>query len=369
MSPTDPSAATSPPAPSGPPTPFDADVAIVGGSMAGLTAALVLARARRRVVVIDAGEPINQGVAHSQGYPTRDGTPPGEILDLLRAEVRGYGVELVDGFVDSIDRLALATPASPSAPTPTTPSAPTPTSPAGSAGSVAIAAAASPLGSAAFASSSAAARFEVSIRGSDAPRRARRVVLAHGASLVLPELLGLAEVWASDAATCPYCHGWELRDRPLAVFGEPVRLGHLAWMISQWSDDVVVFAPDDVDLTEATRAGVRRDRRVPVRAVVGDDGHLSGLELDDGSTVPVTGLFVAAQAVPNTELAERLGAAVGPMGFVAADRDGTTTAPGVWAVGNVVDGSHQLTGAADSGTRAARAINLDLLAEDVAART
>ena len=316
-----------------PPAPLDGsvvDVLVVGGSIAGLTAAVVLGRACRSVLVVDAGHPMNEAVAHSQGFPSRDGIAPGELTALVRAEAEGYGVRAVDGKVTSI--VAVPNPAP---------------------------------GLEHFAATLA----DGTVVG------ARRVLLATGGWFPLPDLPGLAEVWGTDAANCPYCHGWELRDRPLAILGDPVRTAHLAPVLTQWSKDVVAFVPADaegdatgISLAKARRAGVVVDHRAPVRVVLDDEGGLAGIEVEGGDVVAARGLFVSATIQPHNELAVALGAEIDPIGAIVADREGVTSVPGLYAAGQSTDGTHQLTGAADAGTRAARMLNFDLFDDDLDAR-
>ena len=165
------------------------DVVIVGGGAAGLSAALVLGRARRRVAVVDAGAPRNAPAAHMQGYLSRDGMPPAELLAVGRAEVAGYGVELIDGR-RATDRSRLHRPPR------RRPSTATP-------------------------------------GGSSSPLDVRDE---------LPDIPGVQERWGQDLLHCPYCHGWEVRDQPLGVLGtNPGSIVH-AQLIRQWSDDVIYFA-------------------------------------------------------------------------------------------------------------------------------
>ena len=163
------------------------DVIVVGGGAAGLSAALVLGRARRRVAVIDAGEPRNKPAAHMQGYLSRDGMPPAELLAAGREEVQAYGVELIAG------RVARITP-------------------------------------------------ELEVELSDGRvLHARRLVLATGVRDEIPDLPGVRERWGRDLLHCPYCHGWEVRDQPLGVLGTNDESVQHALLIRQWSDDVVFF--------------------------------------------------------------------------------------------------------------------------------
>ena len=171
------------------------DIAIIGGGPAGLSAALVLGRARRRVVVIDAGLPRNSPAAHMQGFLSRDGTPPADLIDAGRAEVRRYDVEIVE------DRVV-----------------------------------------------DAAAGFELRL-ASGRTMHARQVLLASGAVDDLPDIAGARERWGRDFLHCPYCHGWEVRDQPIGVLGS-VEHAHL---LRQWTDDVILFTHTST-VTEAERA-------------------------------------------------------------------------------------------------------------------
>src|SRR5690348_11095734 len=163
------------------------DVAMVGGGAAGLSAALVLGRARRRVVVIDAGVPRNAPAAHMHGFLSRDGVPPAELRASGRSELRGYDVDLVEDEVVEVD-----------------------------------------------------GAFTLRL-ASGQVLQARRVLLATGALDELPDIPGARERWGRDFLHCPYCHGWEVRDQPIGVLGTgPGSVDH-AHLLRQWSDDVVFF--------------------------------------------------------------------------------------------------------------------------------
>ncbi|WP_327073716.1 FAD-dependent oxidoreductase [Kitasatospora purpeofusca] len=298
------------------------DVVVVGGGAAGLSAALVLARARRRVAVVDAGEPRNAPAAHLRGFLTRDGMPPGELLAAGRAELRGYGVDLLDGRVDRI------------VPVPGT----------------------------------GAPAFDVHPAEGRA-LRARRVVVATGLRDGLPELPDLAARWGRDVLHCPYCHGYEVRDRPLGVLGtDPGSVGQ-ALLLRQWSADVVLLA-HTLDLAGADRArlgarGVRVVEGEAVRAVVVDD-RLHGVELADGAVVPREALFLVPRPEARDAPLFGLDCDRDAQGWVATDRTGRTGVPGVWAVGNLTDPRAQVITAAGAGSAAAIALNHDLVDEDTA---
>jgi thioredoxin reductase len=291
------------------------DVVVVGGGAAGLSAALVLGRARRRVAVIDAGAPRNAPAAHLQGFLSRDGMAPAGLLATGRAEISGYDVELVQDEVVSI-----------------------------------------------------APGFNLRLAGGRMIT-ARRVLVATGIRDELPDLPGVHERWGRDLLHCPYCHGWEVRDQPLGVLGTvPGSVQH-AELVRQWSDDVVFFA-HTYDLTSQERAGlVARGVRVvsgEVARLVVEDDRLHGVELVDGQVVARTAVFVRpVNRPPDDGLLAGLGCTVDETGFVQVDRTGRTSNPGVWAAGNVVDPRAQLITSAGAGSAAAIGINADLVQEDV----
>lgn len=291
------------------------DVLIVGGGAAGLSAALVLGRARRRVVVVDAGAPRNAPAAHMQGFLSRDGMPPAELLAAGRAEARRYGVEVIEDRVLSIGpgfRARLA---------------------------------------------------------SGQELVVRRVLLATGVGDELPDIAGVQERWGRDLLHCPYCHGWEVRDQPLGVLGtRPDAVQH-ALLIAQWSADVVFFEHTMEltadDLTRFEARGVTVARGVVTNLVVEDD-RLVGVQLADGQLVRRTAMFIRPVNVPHPDdLVAGLGCEVDAGGFVLVDATGRTSVTGVWAAGNVVDPRLQVITSAGAGSAAAIAINADLVQDDV----
>jgi thioredoxin reductase len=286
------------------------DVVVVGGGAAGLNAALVLARARRRVAVVDAGDPRNAPAAHMHGFLSRDGMAPAQLLEVGRAEVAGYGGELV---ADRVERIEVG--------------------------------------------------FTVHLAGGRA-LRARRVLVATGLRDELPDVPGLWERWARDVLHCPFCHGYEVRDQPLGVLGTL----HLGLLLPQWSPDVVFF-PHRTELSAQEREQlVARGVQIAdgeVAGLVVDGDALRGVELAGGRVVPRAALFVGPRFVPRAELLAGLGCATGEDGRVSTDPTGRTSVPGVWAAGNVVDPRAQVVTAAGMGSAAAIALNADLLHEDV----
>ena len=325
------------------------DVVVVGGGAAGLSAGLTLARARRRVLVVDAGQPRNAPAAGVHGFLTRDGIAPRELTRLGRAEVEQVGGEVVDGTVTRLER-------SGGDPADSSPGAGTPTAGANAGG---------------------ASSFTVSLTtqgGTERVVRARRVVVTTGLTDELPDVDGLAERWGRDVVHCPYCHGWEIRDQVIGVLGTTPFAVHQAMMFRQWSDRVTLFvheAPEPTD-AEWERLAARGVQVVTgrVRSLRVEGDALTGVVVDGAPVVPVDALAVAAAVRPNGDLLEPLGVVPEPhpMGLgtvIASDPlTGATTVPGLYLAGNVADARMQVVTAAASGVGVAVSVNMDLITED-----
>jgi thioredoxin reductase len=297
------------------------DVVVVGGGAAGLNGALMLARSRRSVVVIDAGAPRNAPAAGVHGLLGRDGTPPAELLERGRAEVRGYGGHVVSGEVSTV--------------------AP------GDAG------------------------FDVSLAGGETVR-ARRLLVATGLVDGLPAIPGLRDRWGRDVVHCPYCHGWEVRDQAIGVLATGPLSVHQALLFRQLSDDVTFFSnsrslPGEEAEQLAARGISVVDGQVSSIEIAGD--RLVGVTMSDGTLVTREVLAVSPRMAARAGLLAGLGlkSAEHPAGIgehIAADPTGRTEAPGVWVAGNVTDLTAHVGGAAAAGALAAAQINADLVAEE-----
>jgi thioredoxin reductase len=294
------------------------DVIVVGGGAAGLSAALVLGRARRRVAVIDAGTPRNAPAAHMHGYLSRDGLPPSELVAIGREEVERYDVVLVDGTVTAIVK-------------------------------------------------DGASGFRVEL--CEGPSvTARRLLLATGLRDEIPDIPGLRERWAKDVLHCPYCHGFEVRDRKLGVLGGSPAAVRYAQIVRQWSDDLVYVASAGTlaaaERHELTARDIRIAEGTATRVLV-DGDQLRGVELDGDHVVECDALFVPPRFVPNSGLLASLGCDLDDDGWPATDAGGGTSVAGVWVAGNVTDPRAQVITAAGEGSAAAIAINADLVEDDV----
>ena len=298
------------------------DVVVIGGGAAGLSGALMLARARRSVVVVDAGTPRNAPAAGVHGLLGRDGTPPAGLLDRGRAEVRSYGGEIVRGEVETVERDG--------------------------------------------------DRFAVRVAGGGT-LRARRLLVTTGLVDELPVVPGLRERWGRDVVHCPYCHGWEVRDRAIGVLATGPMSVHQALLFRQWSADVTLFthrapAPDPEQAERLAARGIAVvTGEVAALEVAGD--RLTGVRLADGTVIARDVVAVAPRMVARAGLLESLGlrAVEHPSGageHVPADPTGRTEVAGVWVAGNVTDLSAQVGTAAAAAAFAAAQINLDLVTEE-----
>ncbi|MFD3794086.1 NAD(P)/FAD-dependent oxidoreductase [Streptomyces californicus] len=305
------------------------DVVIVGGGAAGLSGALALARARRSVLVIDAGEPRNAPASHVHNYLGRESTPPGELLAIGRNEAAGYGAEIVAGRVASAERLPGAEDAG----------------------------------------------FRV-VTEDGRSVEARRLLVTTGLVDELPPVPGLAERWGREVLHCPYCHGHEVADRPIGVLATGPLAVHQALMWRQWSDDVTLF------LHTGPEPSAEEYEELAARDVAVVDGEVAGLEVADdrftgvrlasGRVVPREALVVQARFTARSGVLESLGltpvaqemagTVVGT--YIPSDPTGATEVPGVWVAGNVTRLTEQVVGAAAAGLMAAGALNGDLITED-----
>ena len=215
--------------------------------------------------------------------------------------------------------------------------------------------------------------FTVGLAGGRAVE-VRRVLLATGMRYELPSVTGLDEFWGGSVFHCPFCHGWEMREQPLGVIAQGERAVHMATLLSQWSDDVVVLSngPAEVSpagLEQLTARGIGVDER-PVSRVSGADGQLDTVVFADGTTLSRRGLLVASTLLQRSGLARALGVAFAPPGplseeAIAVDAMWQTSVPGVFAAGDVSVPMPQVAAAVASGSAAAAAIVRSVTEEDV----
>ncbi|MGN6680814.1 MAG: NAD(P)/FAD-dependent oxidoreductase [Streptosporangiaceae bacterium] len=293
------------------------DVVVIGGGAAGLNGALMLARSRRSVMVIDSGSPRNAPAAGVHGFLSRDGIPPVELLDRGRAEVRAYGGQVMSGEVSLVEKE-----------------------------------------NALFA-----------VRLADGRKlNARRLLVATGLSDELPDIPGVHERWGRDVIHCPYCHGWEVRDQAIVVLATWPMSVHQAMLFRQLSADVTFFShtmpPEQPE--EMTARGIRIVDGVVTSLEVAED-RLVGVRLADDAVISTDAVVVSPRMNARAGFLAPLGFQIAehPAGtYIPADATGRAEVPGVWVAGNVTDLSAQVGASAAADAFAGAQINADLVAEE-----
>lgn len=307
------------------------DALIVGGGFAGTAAGVTLARAQRRVAIVDSGKPRNRFSAHAHGIMGRDGVNPMELLDQGRSEFASFGGEVIPGEVTALDKI-------------------------GSANS---------------------AWKATTTDGQEL--LARQVLVATGITDELPDVPGLTELWGSRVFHCPYCHGYEVRGRDLAVIGgkNPGFTMHMVHLMRKWTDRVTFFT-NGLSLDEADRALFEK------RGVVLMDAPVSGVQPDPasgtgvlvstsdpnaaGASASTTRAFEACFTGPDFHPNDQLLLAAGcesENGWVVRQPRGQTSVAGLWTAGNVTSSPDQVSQAMGAGVATAIAIDQALLDEEL----
>ena len=303
---------------------YDYDVLVIGAGSAGLSAALTLGRCLRRVLVADSGPPRNEASSGVHGFLTRDGIRPAELLRIGQEQLQPYDTVEVQGLkIESLVRQGKG--------------------------------------------------FRATGHGTtnDAPVAVtvRRVLLATGVSDVLPALPGFRELWGRGVLHCPYCHAWEVRGQPLAVYGQGSTVTGLALLVSRWSRDIVVVTDGPGHLTANARRRLRREKisireEAVVRLIGSDDRDLRYIEFANGELLERAALFLHAPQHQRSSLAADLGVRFTGKGAVWVDSGLRTSIPGLYAAGDTKPGTQQALLAAADGTRAAIVINENLSREE-----
>ncbi len=296
------------------------DVVIVGGGPAGLSAALMLGRCRRSVLLCDTGRPRNAASQAMHGYLTRDGIPPLEFLTLAREELTRYDT-VETRSIEVVDAQRLDD-----------------------------------------------TRFEVSLASGER-LRARRLLLATGVVDNVPEIDGCRELFGRSVFHCPYCDGWEVRDAPIAVYGAADRGLGLALELTQWSRDLVLFTDGPSQIPDEGLATLKRNdivlREERIAKLEGANGILQHVVLRTGERLPRRAMFFTTGQTQQSDLAIRLGCKFTEKGTVRTGKYETTHVPGLYVAGDASRAVQWVVVAAAEGAEAAFAINTDLTKEDL----
>lgn len=291
------------------------DVLIVGGSVAGLSAATYLGRMRWQTLVVDSGKPCNRFSHASHGFLTRDGVHPAELLRIGREQVQAYPtVKFRPGLVTAIQPQANS--------------------------------------------------FQVTLESGETIAT-RKVVLAMGVRDRLPELANVEQFWGRSAVHCPFCDGWELRDQPLAVQGNGEMAIHRAQLLLNLTDDLVICTDGPATFSEKDWAYLRacevRVIETPLTGLEGEGDQLHTLHFTDGSTLPRRALFLNIKTAQHPGLVAALGCELDAMGFVKVDEQMQTTVAGVYAAGDMTSRMRVVIFAAAQGAATGMWLNMELM--------
>jgi thioredoxin reductase len=291
------------------------DVLIVGGSLAGLSAATYLGRMRRNVLVVDSGKPCNRFSHASHGFLTRDGSDPAELLQIARTQLERYTtVKQQAGLVTAIQ--------------PQT-------------------------------------NGFVATLADGTTVTSHKVLLAMGVRDDLPPLTNIEQFWGRSAFHCPYCDGWEVRDQPLAVQGNGQSALHRAKLLLNLTDDLVICTDGPASFSEEEwhLLHTRQVRVIetPLTGITGEGEQLHTLHFADGSTLARHALFINLGTGQHTDLMATLGCDLNEMGFVKVDAQGRTNIPGVYVAGDMSSPMRAVIFAASQGAAAGIWLNMALM--------
>ncbi|TWT07710.1 NAD(P)/FAD-dependent oxidoreductase [Planococcus sp. CPCC 101016] len=294
------------------------DCAVIGGGPAGLNASLVLGRARRKTVLFDDNKPRNAVTSEAHGFITRDGINPQELKRIAQQELKSYpDLSIERQRVNHVSKEQQL--------------------------------------------------FRIETENGDI-YKAKKIILATGFKEILPEIPHLEEFYGKSLFSCPFCDGWELRDRPLAVIAEIQGAYHMAKVASNWTSDLIVCTNGKQVLSNSEKESLEKNgikiNDKKIRSLIGENGSLKGIEFHGGEIISRTGGFVAAEWVQATSIGSSLGCSVNERGGINADRFQRTNIEGVFACGDtIIGGPSQLIIAAAEGSMAAISVNGELLEE------
>ena len=293
------------------------DVIIVGGSYSGLAAGMALGRALRKVLIVDSGKPCNRQTPHSHNFITHDGRPPAEIAMLARQQVEKYSTVTF-------------------------------------------------LNDQAIYSAKTDGGFEVKTASGET-FRAKKMIFATGIKDILPAIPGLAECWGISVLHCPYCHGYEVRGERTGIVANGEAAFELAALISNWTNDLTVFANGIATLTSVQTETLAKHGihivETPVETLGHSDGYLQRIILKDGTVYPLKALYIRVPFEQHSEIPMSLGCELTDDGYIKVDTQQRTTVPGVFACGDNTTRMRTVANAVAMGTTAGMMVNKEFVSE------
>lgn len=293
------------------------DVMIIGGGPAGLSAAMVLGRCRRKVILFDTGKPRNRWSDSMNGFLTRDGINPADFLEIARTELKEYGIEVIHHEITCIDH---------------------------------------------------SAEGFLATDENQQTYRSKKLLLATGLKDRVPNIPGIADMYGKSVHHCPYCDGWESQNKPLAVYGRNQQGFGLALSLKTWSDNVMLFTDGTNKLTgpqvsQLQRNGIQINLKKIAR-VHGKNGQLETIELADGSLEKREAMFFNTGTEQQSRIGEMLGCEFTSKGVVKTRKLQQTNIKGIFVAGDAARDVQLVIVAAAEGTKAAVAINMELQQEN-----
>ena len=297
------------------------EVIIIGGSYAGLSAAMSLGRALRKVLVIDSGLPCNRQTPHSHNFLTQDGQKPKEIANIARAQIAQYNtIEFHTGLVTKASKTDTG--------------------------------------------------FAVETENG-AVFHAKKIVFATGLRDIMPEIKGFAECWGISVVHCPYCHGYEIRAQKTGIIANGEAAAHYAQLIHQWTKDLIIFTNGDSTLTDKQQEKLKNHGISVIETGINYLAHANGViekvVLNDGSFIELDAVYSRPQFVQHSDIPEALGCELTEQGLIRVDNFQKTTIPGVFACGDNSNPMRSVAMSVASGSATGAFVNHELIGEEFAA--
>ena len=294
------------------------DVIIVGGSYAGLSAAMSLGRALRKVLIVDAGKPANRFTAHSHNFITHDGKPPGEIAALARQQVVAYSsLKRIAGFVTDAKK----------------------------------------------------ENYEFTVRiDNGAEYACSKLIFATGIIDLFPTIAGFTDCWGKSVLHCPYCHGYEVRNAKTGIIGNGDYAFEFGSLISNWTHDLIIFTNGVSTLTaEQTSKFSRHNIQIvetKIKALQHEQGYLKSISFEDGGAMSLSAIYIRPEFKQHSNAPAQLGCELTQDGYIKVDASQKTSVPGVFACGDNVTRLRTVANAVSMGTTAGMMVNKELIIEN-----